>query len=193
MRQIFMSYVQADEAFASALTLQLNESGANVWMDIHHAEPGRNWTASIEQALSESHMMIVVLSPEALASQHVLVEWQAYLEAHRPVVPVMAVYCDPPGPLRTRTPVDFTRERDFNKAFHRLTMRLIEYDTRARRRDPVIWTLSREAHLLQEEQDDSAAHSTAEGEDEQAPTKRNTLRAIRQLLSSVSLRIVSGS
>ncbi|MBI5958387.1 MAG: toll/interleukin-1 receptor domain-containing protein [Chloroflexi bacterium] len=141
-RQIFISYTRDDEQFAKHLADTLCETGANVWLDIYNARPGRHWARSIEQALAESKMMIVVLSPAALESAHIAVEWQAYLEAYRPVIPVMSRRCDPPGPLRTRRPVDFTREQNFNRAFHELTNRLLEYGTRIRRSDPVIWTLS---------------------------------------------------
>ncbi len=137
-----MSYAQGDEAFAAHLADDLSRSGAKVWLDIRNAKPGRHWTRSIEQALSESSMMIVILSRRALESQHVSVEWQAYLEAYRPVIPVLIEPCDLPGPLRTRRPVDFTRERDYTRAFHQLVTRLIDYGTRIKRSDPVIWTMS---------------------------------------------------
>jgi len=142
LRQIFMSYAQGDEAFAVRLTDDLNRTGANVWLDIRNARPGRHWARSIEQALSESNMMIVVLSPAALKEPHVSVEWQAYLEAYRPVIPVLVRPCDPPGPLRTRRPVDFTRDQYYSRAVHQLVSRLLESGTRVRRNDPVIWTMT---------------------------------------------------
>jgi hypothetical protein len=142
IRQIFMSYAQGDEAFAVRLTDDLNRTGATVWLDIRNARPGRHWARSIEQALSESSMMIVVLSPAALQEPHVSVEWQAYLEAYRPVIPVLARPCDPPGPLRTRRPIDFTRDQYYSRAVHQLVSRLLESGTRVRRNDPVIWTMT---------------------------------------------------
>jgi hypothetical protein len=141
-RQVFVSYTQQDEAFAAQLADDLSRSGAKVWLDIRNARPGRHWTRSIEQALSESSMMIVILSRCALESQHVAVEWQAYLEAYRPVIPVLIEPCNLPGPLRTRRPLDFTRERDYTRTFHQLVTRLIDYGTRIRRSDPVIWTMA---------------------------------------------------
>jgi hypothetical protein len=141
-RQVFVSYAQGDEAFAAQLADDLSRSGAKVWLDIRNARPGRHWTRSIEQALSDSSMMIVILSRCALESPHVAVEWQAYLEAYRPVIPVLVEPCDLPGPLRTRRPLDFTRERDYPRVFHQLVTRLIDYGTRIRRSDPVIWTIT---------------------------------------------------
>lgn len=150
MRQIFMSYTQSDEAFVIRLTDDLRASGAKVWLDIHNAEPGRNWGRSIERALSESSMMVVVLSPQALNSAHIAVEWQAYLEARRPMIPVIAKPCDLPGPLRTRRPVDFTW--DYSRAFHLLVSRLLERNARGVRGDPVIWTMAAEVQEFRSEQ-----------------------------------------
>ncbi|MBN1564288.1 MAG: toll/interleukin-1 receptor domain-containing protein [Anaerolineae bacterium] len=140
-RQIFISYTPEDETFAARLANDLLQSGASVWLDILHAEPGRNWSRSVERALAESGMMIVILSPEALVSDHVAAEWQAYLEANRPVLPVIVEACEPPGPLRTRHPINFTYEKDYPRKFHELMTRLIERNTRIRRHDPVIWSL----------------------------------------------------
>lgn len=150
MRQIFMSYAQNDETFAIRLTEDLRSSGAKVWLDVHNAEPGRNWGRSIERALSESGMMVVVLSPQALECAHIAVEWQAYLEARRPMIPVVVRSCDLPGPLRTRRPVDFTW--DYSRAFHQLVSRLLEYNARGVRGDPVIWTMAEEVQEFRSEQ-----------------------------------------
>jgi hypothetical protein len=141
-RQIFISYAQDDEAFVTHLAEDLSQSGAKVWLDIRDAKPGRHWGRSIEHALSLSSMMIVVMSPCALESAHVAAEWQAYLEAYRPVIPVLVRPCDLPGPLRSRHPVDFTRDRDYSRAVHQLITRLIDYGTRIHRSDPVVWKMS---------------------------------------------------
>ena len=141
-RQVFVNYTPEDQAFAARLADDLSHSGTRVWLDIRDARPGRYWNRSIEQALSDSSMMIVILSCRALKSSHVAVEWQAYLEAFRPVIPVLIEPCDLPGPLRTRRPIDFTRERDYTRSIHQLVTRLIDYGTRIRRSDPVIWTLT---------------------------------------------------
>lgn len=145
--QIFISYAPPDEALALRLTDDLTASGANVWIDIRNARPGRHWSRSIEQALSVSSMMIVILSPAALETSHVAAEWQAYLEAYRPVLPVIAQKCALPGPLRTRRPFDFTSEREYARTYHQLVNRLIERGTRLRRVDPVIWSMAEDVAI----------------------------------------------
>ncbi len=185
MRQIFISYAQPDETFAVRLASDLRQGGAQIWIDVQDAEPGRNWARSIERALAASQMMIVVLSPAALETAHVMVEWQAYLEAHRPVIPVLARRCDLPGPLRTRRPVDFTGHTRYSHALHDLTTRLIEYGLRVRRADPVIWTMAEDVrdHREAEQATTSASESAGESLDDLASSGlRRMVSGLRELL-----------
>ncbi len=138
MHQIYISYDPADERFALQLAEDLSAYGARTWIDVRDAHQGRHWERSIEQALNESGMMVVVLSPEALQSQQVAMEWQTYLEAYRPVIPAVVVPCDLPAPLRARRPIAFTRPSRYRRAFHELITRLIEHNTRMRNIEPLV-------------------------------------------------------
>ncbi len=171
MHQVYISYDPADEDFAVQLAEDLSAYGARTWIDVRDARPGRHWERSIEQALNESGMMVVVLSPEALASEQVAMEWQAYLEAYRPVIPVVVVPCDLPAPLRARRPIAFTRPSRYRRAFHELITRLIEYNTRVRNIEPLIWPTNNGDHANRR----PPAHTAA------ATQRRQVEQTIRRL------------
>ena len=173
MHQIYISYDPADEAFALQLAEDLRAYGARTWIDVRDARPGRHWERSIEQALNESGMMVVVLSPEALASEHVAMEWQLYLEAYRPVIPVVVVPCDLPAPLRTRRPIAFTRASRYRRAFHELITRLIEYNTRVRNVEPLVWPTSHDARANR--------HAPARAAAAASPLRHHVEQTIRRL------------
>jgi len=137
--QIYVNYARGDETFASRLADDLARSGAAVWIDVLHAHTGRHWARSIEQALNDTALMLIVLSPEAVRTRHVALSWQAYLEAYRPVMPVLARPCEPPGPLRMRRPIDFTRDQFYARNFHQLVTRLIESRSRVRLGGLSLW------------------------------------------------------
>lgn len=183
MYQIYISYAQEDQTFALQLADDLSSSGARVWLDVRHARPGRHWTRSIQRALAESNMLIAVLSPQALTSERVTAEWQGYLEAHRPVVPLIARPCDPPGPLRTRRPIDFTRERFRSRAFHELVTRLIECEARIQRTDPVIWTLAEDVFEFR------AARSPARPAGPVRPPRVAEVRGLRRVVANLCQRL----
>jgi hypothetical protein len=150
MHQIYISYAPSDEAFALTLANDLRLTGPRVWLDIQQLEPGEDWTASAEQALSEAQMMIVILSPDAVGTNRVASEWQTYLDVYRPVIPVIVQPCNPPAPLLARRPIDFTR--DYRRALHQLTMRLLEYRARTRTTDTIMGGLAEKVQGFREEQ-----------------------------------------
>lgn len=149
MHQIYISYTPLNEPFAHQLANDLRLTGPRIWLGIQNG-PDENWTASVEQALSESVMMIVILSPESVESPRVAAEWQTYLDLYRPVIPVIAQPCTPPEPLLARRPIDFTR--DYRRALHQLIMRLLEYRARTRTTDAIMGGLAEQVQDFRDEQ-----------------------------------------
>src|SRR5437879_12300828 len=69
--QIFLSYVRSDEAFAKALSSQLERRGFSVWSPGKEVLPGDNVWLRIGEALKKSKAMVVLLSPDSMRSEHV--------------------------------------------------------------------------------------------------------------------------
>ena len=69
--QIFLSYAQSDEAFAKALSSHLARRGLSVWSPKDEVLPGDNVWLRIGEALKKSKAMIVLVSPDAMRSEHV--------------------------------------------------------------------------------------------------------------------------
>ncbi|MGA9883984.1 MAG: toll/interleukin-1 receptor domain-containing protein [Candidatus Acidiferrales bacterium] len=69
--QIFLSYAQADEAFAKALSSQLERRGFSVWSPAEEMLPGDNVWLRTGEALKRSKAMVVLLSPDSMRSEHV--------------------------------------------------------------------------------------------------------------------------
>jgi hypothetical protein len=69
--QIFLSYVQSDEAFAKALSSQLARRGLSVWSPHEEVLPGDNLWLHIGNALKNSKAMVVLVSPDSMRSENV--------------------------------------------------------------------------------------------------------------------------
>ena len=69
--QIFLSYARADEAFAKALSSQLERRGFSVWSPAEEVLPGDNVWLRTGEALKRSKAMVVLLSPDSMLSEHV--------------------------------------------------------------------------------------------------------------------------
>lgn len=89
MARVFISYSRQDESFARRLAEALSDMGADVWIDIEDIPAGMKWSSAIQQGLDEGELLIVLISPDSMASRNVEDEWQYYIDHAKPVVPVL--------------------------------------------------------------------------------------------------------
>ena len=89
MSHAFISYQNTDSDFAGYLMLQLERASIDTWMDKERLRPGYDWSEDIDKAIQDSFAMIVVMSPDARASEYVTYEWAYALGAGIRVIPVL--------------------------------------------------------------------------------------------------------
>lgn len=110
MAQVFISYKHDDGDFALILKDRIEQAGFDGWID-DNLQAGEDWREMIDRAIRESMAVVVVLSPESVASEYVTYEWAFALGAGVPVVPVLLK----PTPLHPRLEelqfLDFTNRR----------------------------------------------------------------------------------
>jgi len=90
--QVFLSYTQAEQDFARALSQELTRRGLEVWSDEQEILPGDNWGSSIAEALKKSKALVVLISPESMRSKFVRSEIQyalGELSYEQRIFPVM--------------------------------------------------------------------------------------------------------
>jgi len=100
----FVSYQQADRAWAEWMAWQLEAAGHSVLFQGWDFVPGANWIKLMQDGVSSSARVIVVLSPAYIDSVFGAAEWQT-IWAHDPtgakrrVIPVRVADCERPGLL----------------------------------------------------------------------------------------------
>jgi hypothetical protein len=102
----FFSYSRQDSEFALQLAKDLRAGGAAVWIDQLEIPPGRPWDTAIEEAVDNSSILLVVLSPESIQSENVMNEVAYAIEEKKLVIPVMYRECKLPLRLRRTQYVD---------------------------------------------------------------------------------------
>ncbi len=122
-RQVFISYAREDQAFVYRLADELVQRGIAIWLDRQQIKPGSLWSEQIQAALDRSHMMVVVLSPQAVVSRNVADEWHYFLDEDKPIVPVLYELCRVPFQLRRIQHVAFAGA-DYEQALEQLVARL---------------------------------------------------------------------
>ncbi len=112
MGQVFISYKHDDGDFAELLRQKIEKAGYTVWLD-ENILAGEEWREMIDRAIRDTDAVIVVMSPEARASEYVTYEWAYALGLGLPVIPVMLRETTPLHPrLDVLQYLDFTRRRN---------------------------------------------------------------------------------
>jgi hypothetical protein len=111
-RDFFVSYHQADRGWAEWIAWQLEAAGHSVLVQAWDFVPGTNWIQMMQDGVSNSERVIIVMSSDYLASSVFgAAEWQAVWAkdptgAQRRVLPVRVARCERPGLLTGIVGVD---------------------------------------------------------------------------------------
>lgn len=121
--QFFISYSRKDKVFTEKLALDLKRRGIDIWLDIHQIKPGESWSHQIGKALDQAQAMVLILSPDSLASANVDDEWNYYLDVKKMVLPVLIERCNIPFRLHKLQYINFI-DNPYDVALNRLVSQL---------------------------------------------------------------------
>ena len=116
--QVFISHSSKDKQTAQRLAHLLSEAGLRVWIPEDEILPGDNWAKKIGQALEESDLMVVIVTPHAFESEWLKEEIQYALTAGRykgrllPVFLGTELPANAPWILRNLNPVRITDRKE---------------------------------------------------------------------------------
>ena len=123
MAKIFICYSRQDTEFAEKLVGDLRSRGVDLFFDQQDIMPGDEWDTTVEQALDNTPWLLVILSPDSVASQNVMDEVGQALSSKKKVIPILYRSCKIHYRLARLQRVDFTGAYD--RAIHQL-MAVIE-------------------------------------------------------------------
>ena len=119
---VFISYSHADKKWADALRSGLTEEGFEVTVPGDDIEPGENWHLEIGKALDRANAMVVLLSPDSVASKSNRAEVEYALFSpqfrHRLIPVLVKLTADIPWILRKQPFIRATK--DVNETVHRV-------------------------------------------------------------------------
>jgi hypothetical protein len=106
MSHVFISYDRKDTAFAEVLKRELEGGGFNVWMDTSGLRAGSEWSQEIDHNIRTAMALVVIITPDSVASSYVSYEWSYALGAGVHVIPVLR--------RRAETHLRLSRLHNFN-------------------------------------------------------------------------------
>ena len=115
---VFLSHSGKDREFVMRLAGDLKRAGIRVWLDQWDLRPGDSIARAVEQGLSESRFLIVVMSPDYFESAWTQQEWQYALANEIEgggvrVIPLLYRDCEIPVSLRMKQWVDFRDQTQY--------------------------------------------------------------------------------
>lgn len=96
MKKVFISYSRKDITFVEGLVSDLKKAGLHVWYDLSGLDGGVRWRVEIEKAIRESQYVLVVLSPDSVASEWVEREYLFSTTHGKKIIPLFYRPCDLP-------------------------------------------------------------------------------------------------
>ena len=97
---VFISYTNADKAAADAVCHRLEGAGIRCWIAPRDVGYGKDWGASIVEAIGAAKLFVVIFSAAANDSRHVLDEVVTALDTGATVIPFRIEDILPTGALR---------------------------------------------------------------------------------------------
>ena len=85
-QRVFISYQRADEPFARQVREHLSAHGVLTWMDQYDIPVGAYWTDEVDKGLSQSDIVVGILSPDAVESRNVKNEWDWAIQNDKPLL-----------------------------------------------------------------------------------------------------------
>lgn len=88
MAHVFVSYDRENRDFAEVVQAKLERAGHTVAMDMDLLSAGDDWQDKLDAAIRASDAVVVIMDPEARASDYVAYEWAFALGAGVRVIPL---------------------------------------------------------------------------------------------------------
>lgn len=127
--QIFISHSSKDKLFARQLAKRLSAAGLSVWLPEDEILPGDNWAKKVGQALEDSDLMVVLVTPHAFETEWLKEEIQYALTAEHYKGRLIPVFlgseqetpADVPWILRKLNPVQIEgKEEDWQQVVEKV-------------------------------------------------------------------------
>ncbi len=114
---VFLSHNRADKPRVRKLAERLKGAGLRVWLDEWVIQAGDIISLKVDEGLEQSRVLLLCLSPAALASDWVALERSTAIHrdpanAGRRFIPLLLADCELPDTLRRYKYVDFREEAE---------------------------------------------------------------------------------
>jgi len=123
---VFLSHNRVDKPWVSQLAADLQRYGVRVWLDQKVLRPGDRCVQGLEEALAQSRVVALVVSPESMASDWVREEYDRAIAQQKRLIPVLIRDAPLWEFLDSRHRVDFRDPRTYDANVRQLVRGITE-------------------------------------------------------------------
>lgn len=109
---LFISYSHNDSELVSRLLKDLTATGLSIWLDTRSIRAGQRWNRAIQQAIMDSTIFLLVLTPASVQSSYVQKEIARALFERKLFIPILCKDCDIPANV---SPIQYIDMRESYK------------------------------------------------------------------------------
>ena len=109
---VFICYAMSDGVFALNLALALRDAGIRAFLDELAADDEMDWGDTVNQALRDCAVLVMILSLESVEDAEVQGEYIYYMNQGKIIIPVIAANCDNSHLETLIKPIDFVTDYD---------------------------------------------------------------------------------
>lgn len=115
-QHIFLSYRSIEADFALKIAADLKNAGVKIWMDrLDGIQIGTNWIQAISEALDDASCIVVIISPDYIASTYNMGELSRAVYLNIPIIPLLIRQIASeqlPDEIKKLRMIDFTSHLD---------------------------------------------------------------------------------
>lgn len=134
---VFLSHSSMDKPWVTQLAADLQRHNVRVWLDQAEMRPGETLVQALEAGLAQCRTVVLVVTPEALASPWVREEYHTAMTMavaqDKRLIPALLRQAEMPGFLASRLWVDFRDPATYATQVKRLVHGIMDPDPAARR------------------------------------------------------------
>lgn len=134
MAQAFVSYASKDAIFADLAKMKLKNSAVEVWLDQSALEAGEEWRDAIDEGITVSDVLLVILTPKACQSSYVTYEWAFALGKGIKVIPLLLEDCEIHPRLAVLQYLDFRNHK--TAPWDKLAQEILKHSEASSKKDP---------------------------------------------------------
>jgi WD40 repeat protein len=138
--RVFLSYGRRDASdLAGRLRADLRARGYDVWLDTERVRSGKDWNQQIQDGLRDTQVVVALLSPHSVRQTGAQgnpddldsvcldeISFARFARPPKPVVPVMAVPCEPPFCIYRLDYIDLTAWKDAEDQYRAGLARVVD-------------------------------------------------------------------